>query len=146
MRPEATKSNPARNDGEVRIPSVLQCGLLLFGTKTALWLRGFGWTIRYIRRRVEIVPATRLVSADVVKASERAVAMAGAVYPGRAMCLEQSLVLYHLLRRQGVPVRYRQGVQPHPFTAHAWVEYDGEPLNDVAEHVRQFAAFPEVLP
>jgi hypothetical protein len=80
-----------------------------------------------------------------VKATEHAVAMAGALYPGRALCLEQSLVLYYLMRRQGVAVNYCQGVQPYPFQAHAWIEYDGEPINDVAEHVKRFARLPEEL-
>lgn len=81
-----------------------------------------------------------------MKATERAVAMAGALYPGRALCLEQSLVLYYLLRRQRVAVRYCQGIQPHPFEAHAWVEYEGKPLNDVAEHAKLFTRFPDQLP
>ena len=72
--------------------------------------------------------------------------MAGALYPGRALCLEQSLALYYLLRRRGVPVRYCQGVQPYPFEAHAWVEYGGTPINDVIDHVTLFARFPDQLP
>jgi transglutaminase superfamily protein len=135
-----------RQDGEVRVPSVLQCGFLLLGVKMALRMRGLSWTIRYIRRRVGVAPATRSVDLDVVKAAERAVAMAGAFYPGRAMCLEQSLVLYHLLRRQGIPVKYCQGVQAHPFAAHAWVEYGGATINDVAEHVSWYARLPNELP
>jgi len=29
--------------------------------------------------------------------------------------------------------------------AHAWVEYRGEPINDVPEHVRIFTAFDEAV-
>jgi transglutaminase-like putative cysteine protease len=72
--------------------------------------------------------------------------MAGALYLGRAKCLEQSLALYYLLRRQGVAVAYCQGVQPYPFRAHAWVEYRGQVINDVPEHARFFARLPEQLP
>jgi hypothetical protein len=72
--------------------------------------------------------------------------MAGAMYPGRAMCLEQSLTLYYVLRRMGIHAEYRQGVQPHPFRAHAWVEYEGAPINDLAEHVRLFTLLPNQLP
>jgi hypothetical protein len=73
-----------------------------------------------------------------VAASEYAVAMAAALYPGHAACLERSLTLYWHLRRAGVPVAYRMGVQMYPFLAHAWVERDGVPINDVPEHVRLF--------
>jgi hypothetical protein len=77
---------------------------------------------------------------------EYAVAMAGALYPARAMCLEQSLTLYYLLRREGILVGYCQGAVPYPFESHAWVEYRGEPVNDVAEHVKLFAKLPALLP
>jgi len=81
-----------------------------------------------------------------VQATEYAVAMAGALYPGRAKCLEQSLAVYYLLGRRGAPVRFRMGVQSHPFLAHAWVEYQGQPITDVAEHVKWFAPLPDELP
>ena len=55
-------------------------------------------------------------------------------------------MLYYLLRKQGVAVQYCQGVQPHPFLAHAWIEYGGEPINDVPEHVTFFTRLPAQLP
>src|SRR5580704_2727408 len=58
------------------------------------------------------------------------VALAGALFPGRARCLEQSIALYCLLRRRGVNAALRFGVQPYGFVAHAWVEVDGVPLNE----------------
>lgn len=123
-----------------------QCWFTIAAIKTGLRTRGFGRTIQWIRRRVEAVPEVTLVNSEVIKTTECAVAMAGALYPGRALCLEQSLTLYCLLRRQGVAVKYCQGVQPYPFRAHSWVEYNGEPINDVAEHVRSLARLPDQLP
>jgi hypothetical protein len=115
--------------------------------KIALRIWGFGRVITWLRRRVEAAPVVAILFDDAtVKASERAVALAGALYPGRALCLEQSLVLYYLLRRQGVLVEYCQGVIPRPFQAHAWIEYRGEVINDIAEHARQFARLPDLLP
>jgi len=130
----------------VRAPSVLQCGLIVTFMKLMLRVRGFQSTIEWIRRRVLDVPETGDAAPAILKTVERSVAMAGALYPGRAMCLEQSLTLYYLLRRQGVPVRYCQGVQPFPFQAHAWVEYLGEVINDVPDHVKLFARLPDQLP
>jgi hypothetical protein len=119
---------------------------MIFALKAALRLWGFGKVIAWIRSRVGSIPATAWLEADVVKAAERAVATAGALYPGRARCLEQSLVLYYLLRRHGVAAQYYQGVMAQPFEAHAWVEYRGEVINDIEEHAKQFARLQGQLP
>lgn len=129
-----------------RVPSVLRCGAMIFAVKAALRLRGFAGVVGWIRRRVEPVPADSRLDLETVKAAERAVATAAALYPGQALCLEQSLVLYYLLRRRGVAARYCQGVLAHPFQAHAWIEYGGEVISDVAEHARQFVRLPDQLP
>jgi transglutaminase-like putative cysteine protease len=72
------------------------------------------------------------------------VAVAAAFFPGRAVCLEQSLALYLLLRGRGVPAELRLGVQVYPFYAHAWVELHGEPVNEDRETVEKFRMLPEV--
>jgi hypothetical protein len=148
-RPVESTSRPAarsRKTTEPGIPSVFRCGLLIAWFKSLLRIRGFLSTLEWIRRRVERLPATTEAELGTVKGVEYAVAMAGAFYPGRAKCLEQSLTLYYLLRRQGVAAVYCQGVQPYPFQAHAWIEYQGEIINDVPEHARFFARLPEQLP
>jgi Transglutaminase-like superfamily len=131
--------------GSITVPSVLRCGVTIAVLKVLLKTRGFGVTINWVRRRIQHVP-TELADPNIVKRSERVVALAAALYPGHAMCLEQSLTLYYLLRRRGVDVKYCQGVQPHPFEAHAWVEYRGEVINDFSEHTRCFARLPDQLP
>jgi transglutaminase superfamily protein/coenzyme PQQ synthesis protein D (PqqD) len=135
-----------RNPGRLELPSVLGCGLLIAWFKALLRVRGFLPTLEWIRRKVEPVPAAVDAEIETVRSVEYRVALAGALYPGRAKCLEQSLTLYYLLRRQGVAVVYCQGAQPHPFLAHAWVEYRKLPVNDFPEHIKQFAAFPEFAP
>ena len=119
---------------------------MIFALRVSLRIWGFGRVIRWIRLRVQPIPATEWLGIDAVEDVARSVATAGALYPGRARCLEQSLVLYYLLRRRGVAVRYCQGVMPHPFQAHAWIEYRGDVINDVAEHAAQFARLPDQLP
>lgn len=128
------------------VPSVVRAGLMITWVKLLLKTRGFVGTIEWIRRRVESVPPADWADLETVKHAEHAVALAGALYPGRALCLEQSLTLYYLLRQQGIGVKYCQGVQPHPFEAHAWIEYQGEVINDFKEHVRLFARLPVQLP
>jgi hypothetical protein len=130
----------------LRVPQVLWCGLVITWIKLLLLVRGFQGTLAWIRRRVEPIPANAAAEIEQVRAVEYKVAMAGAFYPGRAKCLEQSLALYYLLRRRGVQAKYCQGVQPYPFQAHAWIEYRGEVINDVEEHARFFARLPEQLP
>lgn len=131
-----TKINVARR--EDRVPSALRCGLFLFAVKVMLKTVGFARTLHWIRRRTEWALAERHGDAAVVGPTADAVALAAAVYPGRALCLEQSLALYHYLRRAGVQAEFRLGVQPHPFVAHAWVECRGALINDMPERVAQF--------
>lgn len=129
-----------------RPPAVLTCMCLLLAVKIALRVVGFGHTALWIRQRVRTIPAVANVDSDQLRAIEHSVAMAGALFPGRALCLEQSLVLYYLLRGRGARVLFRLGVLPHPFAAHAWIEHRGIPLNDVPEHVNAFMPFrAEVL-
>ena len=75
----------------------------------------------------------------------RGVAVAAAFFPGRAICLEQSVALYLLLRRWGHPATLRVGVQPYPFLAHAWVELGGAPLLENDDDMVKFVAFPEAF-
>lgn len=132
--------------GELKVPSVFRCGLIILAVKVMLKTRGFAETIDWVRRRVWAVAVRDDVRVETIKAIEYQVAMAGALYPGRAQCLEQSLTLYLLLRRSGCAVKYCQGVQAHPFEGHAWVEYHGQPINDVEEHVKLFVRVADQLP
>jgi hypothetical protein len=120
------------------VPSVPAAMLSIALLELSLATAGFHRTWRWIQERTARVALLTEVDEAAVARAEYAVAMAAALYPGRAVCLERSLVLYWYLRRRGVAVRYRMGVQMYPFLAHAWVEYRGEPINDVPEHVRRF--------
>src|SRR5579862_7012736 len=113
-------------------PSAVYCGYLLLTARVALRMFGCSRTLRFIRRRVGRVSLLHSVDRAAIARVEHKVAVAAALYPGRAKCLEQSLVLFYLLRRKGIDVRLRLGAQPYPFAAHAWVEFEGAPINDVA--------------
>lgn len=60
----------------------------------------------------------------------------------RARCLERSLVLWALLRREGIEGRIRFGVKPGAAIpdAHAWVEVSGEPVNDSPDVATRYAS------
>jgi hypothetical protein len=136
----------AQQRTKLRMPSLVGCGLAIHRIRRLLLTRGFDGTMQWIRQRVEMIPPTMTVEAEIVREAERCMALAAGLYPRRAQCLEQSLALYYLLRRQGIGVRYCQGIQRHPFSAHAWLEYRGDVLNDVREHVKHFAPLPDLLP
>jgi len=67
---------------------------------------------------------------------------------GRPQCLEQSLALWWLLGRQGIPSSVRIGTRKTgaKFEAHAWVECDGVALNEPEEPHEHYAAFAEAFP
>lgn len=62
------------------------------------------------------------------------------VLPWEARCLTESLALWWLLRRRGIRAELRLGVRRilGPLESHAWVEHEGEPLNDTADVRRIF--------
>jgi hypothetical protein len=68
--------------------------------------------------------------------------------PMRSTCLTRSLALACLLRRRGAPAHVRIGVRfaSGALDAHAWVELEGEPVNDRSDVSTRFAAFDQTVP
>lgn len=127
-------------------PSVARCLAMIAVIKARVRAFGLGPTLRWIRRGETSTVPTTLSPNTFLTACEYAVAMAAALYPGRALCLERSLTLFYFARRAGIPVTYHHGVQPLPFMAHAWVEYEGGVINDSNEHVITYRRLPQVCP
>jgi hypothetical protein len=64
----------------------------------------------------------------------RAVARVLGVLPGDTRCLVRSLVLTRLLARRGIATKLVIGTRSAPdFLAHAWIEYEGEPVLSVGD-------------
>ena len=65
----------------------------------------------------------------------------------RSNCLHQSLVLWWLLRWQGLASQLRFGVNKDEgkFKAHAWIEILGTPLNESEDVYQRYAAFDFAL-
>lgn len=61
----------------------------------------------------------------------------------RANCLNMSLVLWSLLQQRGIDsgIRFGVNIDESNFNAHAWVEYQGNPLIDTADVEKQFSSF-----
>jgi hypothetical protein len=72
------------------------------------------------------------------------VAAACRLYPLRSSCLPRTIVLWSLLRRRGIATNVRIGVRRDAegaVKAHAWLEWNGEVLNDIAEVGTQYLPF-----
>lgn len=130
--------------GRVSMIEVLGCLLLLSAVKVSLATVGFRKTLRVLEAMTRLESPKRAVDSDLVDHITQAVTMAGALYPGRALCLQQAIALYGRLRWWGLPVGIRFGVQPHPFEAHAWVEHLGSPIHEDREKLKRFACLPEL--
>ena len=76
----------------------------------------------------------------------RLVAIAAAHSPMRVACLHRSLVLWWLLRQEGIPCQLRLGTRAGagPFEAHAWVQCAGVVLDQPA-YVARYRPFAEAV-
>ena len=94
--------------------------------------------------RRELAPDAALKTA---LAAARTVSMAARRGFYRANCLPTSLALAHLLRRQSIGVDLRVGVRKvaGALEAHAWVEHNGQPLNDGMDVHERFPAFVQPI-
>jgi hypothetical protein len=68
--------------------------------------------------------------ADSCARASRAVNLACAAYFKEVQCLQRSATLVCLLRDLGSPAFLVLGAQHLPFSGHAWVEVNGEIVND----------------
>ena len=78
----------------------------------------------------------------------RIVTAAARYGPYKATCLPIALTLIWLLDRQGIETVLRLGVSKTDarLEAHAWVEYQGLPLNENQDVHERFAAFDKTAP
>lgn len=120
---------------------MLRCLVLLMTCDVALRVFGYARTLRIARRFAG--SRTQPLDDAATKQTLHNILVATAFYPGRSKCLEQAVAGFVLLRRRGVGVQIRLGVQPYPFYAHAWLELDGLPVTESPEVVATFALLPE---
>ena len=126
----------------------LQAFCLLALTGLAIRLFNFQRTQLALQRSLPIgKPNSRDSSATLVQQTARMVRAADNHGPLDGNCLRQSLVLWWLLRRQGIESELRIGVRKAGarFEAHAWVEWRGRALNERDDVRQRFAAFEEPI-
>lgn len=115
------------------------------GVRSIGFTRGCQLLMRWTARGPS--PTTPAQVQQIIQQCEQALhwAVRAGLYPGN--CLSRSLTLWWLLRRQGVDSDLRIGVRTVAghLQAHAWIEYQGQPLHEVADVRQQYAAFPDEL-
>lgn len=116
-------------------PNALWCFAQLALVKLSLSLFGFGLTLSRYDRAADTDIYTTASDDPLIERTANRVAAAAALYPGRALCLEQSLVLNRELRRRGIDSRLRFGVYADPFAGHVWVEVNGFAVNEMVENL-----------
>lgn len=115
--------------------SVAQASVLLPVVAVSLRLAGFQKTYRWLEgyqpTDVKVGGAPTGESVDIAARN----------FPlYRPTCLPRSLVLWHMLRRQGEPAELHIGVRriDGDFNAHAWVEQGGMVINDAPDVAERF--------
>lgn len=120
---------------------VLQSLLLLPAVAVLLRARGMARTTALLERIQR--SAVRAADAPAPPEIARLVNAVGSLL--RLQCLPRSMVLCHVLRQRGIAAELRLGVSKPAegtLSAHAWVELDGQPLDDSADLRHRYAAFP----
>lgn len=126
---------------------LLQAWLLLPVVKILLWQIGYRRTVANLERWLPLPSgdfkvADRETQQQAVSLSHL-VNMAANHSPLVINCLPRSLVLWGMLRRAGLVTDLRIGVQKESaaFSAHAWVEFNGQALNEDATVVLSYNPF-----
>jgi hypothetical protein len=107
---------------------VIEAWLLLLSFELAVRSKAFE-RIRSTVQRELVLPA-RSASSIPSEQLSRAMDYACVFYFKRVQCLQRSAATTLLLRRHGWNAEMVTGVQIIPYNAHAWVEMNGEVVND----------------
>jgi hypothetical protein len=125
----------------------LQAATALVATRVGLRLAGFQrWKSVLVRLTPHRSNPAALPDSGVIETAREIARIQEAVSRHlifHASCLEQSLVLWWLLGRRGIPAELRIGARKDAgrFEAHAWVEFGNVVLNDSGEAHLHFAPF-----
>ena len=127
-----------------------RAAVLLPAVAVSLRLRGFAKTREALQAKLDrVLPweGDAKSEAELVERACRMVKAASRYGAIRATCLEESLTLWYLVKKQGVAVSLRIGVRKvqDKLEAHAWVEHGGVALGQAEELHRHYAAFDDKL-
>jgi hypothetical protein len=114
---------------------IIRAYLLLLSFEWPIARRDFGNVYRRVRDRSVRATDLRFPPFEPLC---YAVNVACAGYLKQVQCLQRSAALVCLLRDRGVPASLVIGAQHIPFNGHAWVEVDGEIVNDHRANLEKY--------
>ncbi len=103
----------------------------LFFFDVVLLLKDFTLVHRIVRGWKVAAPIQ--ADPDLVSRICKAINYACSWYPKRVLCLQRSAVTTCILRSHGIAAQWALGAQRLPFKAHAWVEVNGQAINETAD-------------
>jgi Transglutaminase-like superfamily len=120
-----------------------RAAFLLPWIRVSLRIRGYNPTFTALQSRLRAIRKDLPAGLDRVQKINRMVRAAVHHSLLHFTCLEESLGLWYLLRKQGIASQLRIGVRKSNgrFEAHAWVEFAGEALNQPEATHLHYAAF-----
>ena len=131
----------------------LRAAVLLPVISLSLRIRGFRWTQQSLQSfafssKIEKRSPENVTDGERVELAVRMVNAAVRHGWGRPTCLEKSLALWWLLRRESITSVVRIGARTAggKLEAHAWVECEGVALNEPAGEHRHYATFDAAFP
>ena len=120
--------------------------LLLPILALAIKFKGFKWTQTLLSKHLPkkhgiLIPEDEQLK--VARSVARMVSVAANYGFYSANCLKKSLLTWWLLRRRGIAIELKIGVNKGAgdFNAHAWVEYRGNVLIDTTDVGQRFSTF-----
>jgi hypothetical protein len=122
------------------LPLVIALGFRLFGVRqTQRYLRI--WACRGHAKRLSSEPGTAI--ANVLRAQRLVKRKTGI----QGTCLVRSLAAWALLLRRGVATDLRIGVRRSEgkLEGHAWLQWDGEPINENAATLATYSAYQQPI-
>ena len=127
----STQPESQTNDVEISIFETVTAFISLAAFDLLLKFAGFKALIELVKRRQTAEPRTR--DREICRRVRATVDRAQMYYPKKAMCLQHSAVVTWLLRRRSVPAELVLAACDYLPEAHAWVEVEGEVVNDSAK-------------
>lgn len=121
--------------------------VLLAPIQLMLKSRGLKRTAGFLARRSD--RPKRAADRQIAASMAEAVSLVAGRKVVGALCLGRSLLLWFLLRRRGMDAELVVGSNAavdKAWMAHAWVELDSQPVNDVADVREHYASFGLELP
>ncbi len=132
----------SRSDKKVFLSALVLLPLFRIGLRAFSFARIKKWAER---PAVSTASESR-ATLESIAAWGRLVNIAAFYGPASATCLARSLVLHWMCRREGIDSHLHIGVRflETKFDAHAWVEYEGHPVNDAEDVASRYHPFTDL--